>query len=378
MTDAPPYLTGDSEPAIYGRILADVRSAGYDLAEGTVEQTLARNFSIQLYAVGVVGAARVQQDMFLVTATPPKLPDHGVQHGVERLPATPAVQPLALVGDPGETINAGTRFITAATRTAASVAFDLDAAVLLDGAGAGVGTATAVAAGAAGNVPANTIRFTAAAVPHLSGVTNPSGASIPGTDDEAWEAFRIRIELAAAADPGMANVDAYAAFVRAIGGVGWVNVEPLWAGEGTVRVIILDALRQPASSDLIDLVQTVLDPTEDGLGYGLGDIAHAVTVATASTVALALRIPGLVAESNTTVGAARENALAAALDYVATLDPGATFVIRDAEAVIIRAPGVADIGDIQVSVDGGSFARSNVHLTAVQVAELDTGATVWA
>jgi uncharacterized phage protein gp47/JayE len=371
VADAPPYLTGDTESDIYGRILADVRAAGYDLAEGTVEQTLARDWSIQLYAVGVVGAARVQQDMFLTTATPLKLPDHGVQHGVSRLAATPAVQPMELLGDAGAVIPAGTRFITPATRTVPSVAFDLDAAVTLDGSGVGTGAATATASGTVGNVPANTIRFTASAVPHLTSATNPSGASIPGTDDEAWETFRQRIKLAAAADPGMANVDAYA-------GVGWVNVEPLWNGEGTVRVVILDALRQPASGDLIDLVQTVLDPTQDGSGYGLGDIAHVVTVATASTVVLVLTIPGLVPEPNTTLAAAQANALAAADAYVATLDPGATFVIRDAEAAIIQAAGVADIGDILVAAGGGGAARANVQLTAVQVADLDTASTVWA
>jgi len=74
-----------TEADIYARLVADVRDAGYDLAEGTVEQTLARNFSIQLQAVGLVGAARVQQDMFLHAATPPKLPDHGIQHGVPQL-----------------------------------------------------------------------------------------------------------------------------------------------------------------------------------------------------------------------------------------------------------------------------------------------------
>ena len=62
-------------------------------------------------------------------------------------------------------------------------------------------------------------------------------------------------------------------------GVGAVKVFPLGHGAHTVDVVITDSTGKPAGSELVQQVQTEIDPeTNHGEGLGLAPIGHTVTV----------------------------------------------------------------------------------------------------
>lgn len=102
---------------------------------------------------------------------------------------------------------------------------------------------------------------------------------VPGDDTETDDALRERIISALRERPFGGNVADYKRVVRAIDGVGDLQVYPTWDGGGTVKLSIIGADWMPASTQLVETVQTAVDPPPDqGMGYGTAPIGAKVTV----------------------------------------------------------------------------------------------------
>jgi uncharacterized phage protein gp47/JayE len=73
---------------------------------------------------------------------------------------------------------------------------------------------------------------------------------VPGEDEESDEQLRSRF-FAEVQNPGTSgNVSDYMRWALSVAGVGGARVLPLWNGPGTVRVVIVNADKQPASEVL--------------------------------------------------------------------------------------------------------------------------------
>ena len=104
---------------------------------------------------------------------------------------------------------------------------------------------------------------------------------IPGSDTEADADLRLRYLEAVKRPAFGGNVAQYRQWVLDMAGVGAVQVYPVWAGGGTVKISIVDAGYHPATPILVQRVQDALDPdVNKGLGLGLAPIGHTVTVDT--------------------------------------------------------------------------------------------------
>ena len=149
---------------------------------------------------------------------------------------------------------------------------------------------------------------------------------IPGDDEEETEVFRKRVLEAVQSQAFGGNQADYKAKVLSINGVAAVKVRPVWNADtppsslipssavktwysgiintisdteaktwltavytaalnkkltvgGTVKLVIMAANNAAPSDELIDLVQTVIDPTQNaGEGVGLAPIGHVVKV----------------------------------------------------------------------------------------------------
>ena len=103
--------------------------------------------------------------------------------------------------------------------------------------------------------------------------------SAPARDTETDDHLRARLlaENRWAAYGG--NVADYLDMLQNIEEVGGGQVYPVWAGAGTVKLVILDNDLKPASKQLCHQVKEIIDP-EDATtqGYGLAPIDHRVTV----------------------------------------------------------------------------------------------------
>ena len=184
-------------------------------------------------------------------------------------------------------------------------------------------------------------------------------------DEESDEELLTRIYENSQKNEGDGNIDDYRAWAKQISGVGNVLIDSQWNGPGTMRVVILDQDGGVASPELIEEVQEHLDPGQKGIGEGVAPAGSKTTVDTASVVLVSADIPAVTAESGYTTEQAQENAAGALRDYLNNVNPGGIIRVREAEAEIIKAAGVLDMGDLTLN-----DSRQNISLTTTELADL--------
>lgn len=209
---------------------------------------------------------QVQQQAFVQTASGQSLDYLGVLAGLTRYPASPAVR----LGVFNTAVPMGARFSTVNGEN--SINFSVTAAE----SEANQYQLTAETPGTVGN------EYTGPILPitNVPGLTSAQITDIlvPGDDEETDDAFRQRIISALNNRPFGGNIADYQQNIMAIDGVGAVQVYPTWNGGGTVKCSILGADYMPASSELVQNVQTAIDPPTSGQGMGLAPIGAQVTI----------------------------------------------------------------------------------------------------
>lgn len=107
------------------------------------------------------------------------------------------------------------------------------------------------------------------------GITHLNQIIIPGTDEEADEELRIRYYSIVKETAFGGNIADYRQKVKNMDGVGLVNIitaSELNNTSENVRVVFLDSNYDVANSELVEEIQTIIDPTKDGSGVGLAPI----------------------------------------------------------------------------------------------------------
>lgn len=104
---------------------------------------------------------------------------------------------------------------------------------------------------------------------------------IIGEDIESNDDLRIRYYKKVQNNAQDGNIAQYIEWADGYSGIGRSKIIPLWDGDNTVKVSILDATNDIATTELIDEFQEYLDPNSEGLGEGKAPIGSIVTVSTA-------------------------------------------------------------------------------------------------
>ena len=114
----------------------------------------------------------------------------------------------------------------------------------------------------------------------------------PGADDEDDESLRKRVQEKIAGPAENGNQQHYKTWCESISGVGRARIVPLWAGENTVKGVLIDTEGGPASEAVVQRVQEYIDPGGTGLGEGQANIgAHfTATSATAKRVNISFSV----------------------------------------------------------------------------------------
>lgn len=225
-------------------------------------------------------------------------------------------------------------------------------------------------AGSAGNVGSAAITQVLSPLAGAPTVTNQQPAS-GGADVESDERYRLRILAAYGQASGAGNVADYVRWALTIPQIGFVTVQPLWAGAGTVRLIITDRGNDPLSASIVTQLQIYLDPVPQQ-GQGQAPIGALVTVATPSS--LAVNSVGVIthAAGYTLDGTAgsiptRPTITTAIQNYLNSLPPGQNAVLNAVIRQIMEVPGVIDVSG--VTLNGSAL---NVTVGALQVATAGT------
>lgn len=181
---------------------------------------------------------------------------------------------------------------------------------------------------------------------------------IAGEDEEGTEEFRQRYFASFNAQAYGGNVHDYRTKVKPIAGVGGCKVYRAheWNGGGTVKLVITDSDYHVPSTELVNKVQTLIDPVvNSGEGNGVAPIGHFVTVvaANAANVDITLRLSF---QENWNWQKCQTNIENAIDDYFYELnkfwDTEAQIIVRVAqiEARILALEGVVDV--LHTSING--------------------------
>ena len=313
----------------------------------------------------------VQNGAFITTATGSDLDELAVIANISRESATPAVR----LGTFNQAVSIGSRFSTIGDN---SINFIVTAFT---------GTnyeyeLTSETAGTIGN------EYSGAILPitSISGLTTAtlSDIIVPGDDEESDEELRARVIDALNYPAFGGNIAAYRQFVNAIDGVGDVQVYPTWNGGGTVKLSVIGSDWEPATSAVINAVQTAVDPdVNHGLGLGMAPIGARVTVVapTKTTVNVAVSLllePGYVAEM---VQSGVESAITdlftalrqswAVNQSNVTVSYNCTVYRSQVIAAIVRVPGVINVSSLLLNGGVNDIALSE-NSTTQQIPQLGT------
>lgn len=101
----------------------------------------------------------------------------------------------------------------------------------------------------------------------------------PARDAETDDHLRERILKNDAWLAYGGNIADYLDMIHKISEVGAAQIYPVWAGSGTVKLVIVNNDLMPASPDLVKKVKNIIDPeNNEAQGVGLAPIDHRVTV----------------------------------------------------------------------------------------------------
>jgi len=172
---------------------------------------------------------------------------------------------------------------------------------------------------------------------------------IPGQDKETNESLYCRYIEHLNEKPFGGNVADYKIKTKSIDGVGTVKVFPIWNGGGTVKIIFLDSDYNIATKELIDKVQTKIDPVQNqGKGLGLAPVGHIVTVKSADKLDINIKTK-LILKRGTTIGQVKQDIEKSIKDYLLKLrkewhkEDNLIVRISQIEARILNIDGVADV-----------------------------------
>ncbi len=178
---------------------------------------------------------------------------------------------------------------------------------------------------------------------------------IPGEDTETDEHLRERYFESFGSQAFGGNIADYKKKTNSIAGVGSTKVYPVWNGGGTVKLVILDSTYNTPSNELIDKVQTIIDPEiNQGKGYGLAPIGHVVTVLGARNVNINISTR-LTFQGNTTWESVKKKIKEVVEEYFEELrqkwDKWDAIIIRIShiEMRILNVTGVLDIENTKIN-----------------------------
>lgn len=178
---------------------------------------------------------------------------------------------------------------------------------------------------------------------------------IPGEETEDNQSLYSRYIEHLNEKPFGGNIADYKIKTKSIEGVGTVKVFPIWNGGGTVKIVFLDSQYNIPTTELVNKVQTVLDPVQNqGKGLGLAPVGHIVTVKSADKLDINIKTK-LILKRGTTIGQVKQDIEKAIKDYLMKLrkewheEDNLIVRISQIEARILNIDGVADVFNTSIN-----------------------------
>ncbi|MGG2024209.1 baseplate J/gp47 family protein [Gottfriedia sp. S16(2024)] len=274
---------------------------------------------------------------FLSAGTPSDFVDLRVgEMGLTRKPAVAATGQLVFSGANGTVIPVGTRvsnsssdpvyFVTTQAGTIAS----------------GTVTVTAVAeiGGVSGNAVVSDISIVLGTLSGVVTVTNPSQFT-GGVDTETDDSLIARYFEKVTKPATSGNAFQYQQWAKSVAGIGDAKVYPLWNGNGTVKVVLIDGNKRAPNATIVTNATNYIN--------GERPIGATVTVVGATEVPIAVSAT-LTLVAGASLSAVTTKFTSALTDYLKSIAfVDATVRYSKIASVLIGIPEILDYANLKVN-----------------------------
>ena len=278
------------------------------------------------------------------------------EYGIVRKQGSNARASVTFYGDDGTVIPEGKVFLTAE-----ALQYTLDKSVAIAG-GIAAGDLTAIETGEEYNVPAGAIFRQ---LVNLAGITQiESGAATGGADAESDAALAGRYYAYLKMPPTSGNAAHYLHWALEADGVAAAKVIPLWAGKGTVKVLIVGAHNQPVDDAIVTKTAEYIESVRP--------IGATVTVKSADGYAINVYATVVIRPSVdiAAVSEAFKTALSVYLEVIAFKEY--TVVYNRIGYILLDLPGVVDFIGLTVNGGTGDIALSGEDVPVIGLVEVAT------
>lgn len=342
-----------------------------DTTPGGFYYDLTQPLVLEIARLWDFASAEVPAAIYVAYSWGENLDDHGETIDVPRKDKAYATGEVTFKGDEGTIIGVGAQIGTAQTDP------DEDPPSYLTTGSGTIGASgeltlpvKAEEAGAASNVAAGAAAFLLSPIEGVESVANDE-AITGGADVESDASYRARLLLELGAAQGAGNVADYKRWALAHEGIGFVTVIPLWAGAGTVKVVITDEENNPVSASVVESLQNELDPIP-GEGAGKAPVGAVVTVATPTSKTVNVKAKVELSNGYTLDGtggtiAVRSDLERVLSEYIDRLAPGDDVLLNKTESRFFLVEGVHDIVSVKLNEVAGT-----VVIGSSEVAQLGT------
>ena len=211
--------------------------------------------------------------------------------------------------------------------------------------------------GIVGNVPVGAIKFFPKTLEGLQTVTNKEAFN-NGYDEETEENLRERYYTKIRTPATSGNIFHYLNWAKEVIGVGDARVIPLWAGNGTVKVVIINSNKTGADSALIGNVSNHIEENRP--------IGATVTVTSATEVPINIKVTLVIDTLNVTETEVKTNIEYEIKDYLKSIAFKENYIsYAKIGSIILGTAGVKDYSNLKLN-DG----TINANISDTQVAVL--------
>lgn len=274
----------ETQQIIKDRLISNI-SDEYDKTEGSFIYDVEAPLAIELANLSVK-ADEILDNGFADTATGIYLDKVCNEQGVYRKSATKATGVVTITGVIGSTISIG-QLVASDT-----VNYTFTQDCVIPESGTIDVNIECVSYGVIGNVPVGAIKYFPVTIQGLQTVTNNSAIS-NGYEAETDTDLRDRYYSKVRTPTTSGNKYHYLNWCKEVTGVGDARVLPLWAGNGTVKCIIINSNKRQADSTLINAVSAYIEENRP--------IGATVTVASATEKAINISVTLVIDSANYTI-----------------------------------------------------------------------------
>lgn len=272
---------------------------------------------------------------FAATAVGSDLDKKVLEQGLTRKQSTKATTTVTITGTKGAAINKGDKV---ASDTVNFIIFD---SLVIDETGKAQVSVECEESGSIGNVPREAIKYFPVTISGLSSVINENEVT-NGYDGETDEELRQRYFDKVQTPATSGNKRHYRNWAKEVIGVGDAKVFPLWNGNGTVKLVIIDSNKTGAEQELIDEVVKYIEDNRP--------IGASVTVESAKEILININVKLSIDTNNYTQEEVIKNIESSITEYL----KGLAFTENQVSyakigSLILSSIGVLDYSNLTVN-----------------------------